>query len=82
MFTLPKTEFISEKSTKHPRVSHHAAPFFSAFTHFLKKYIIIIKKFERFSFLRSLIGEGGNKVAICPNCGEISIYIEDVDKIK
>ena len=36
--------------------------FFSAFTQFLKKYVIIIKKFVRFSFLRSLIGEGGDRV--------------------
>ena len=43
-------------------MSHRAAPFFSAFTHFLKKYVIIIKKFVRFSFLRSLIGEGGDRV--------------------
>ena len=40
----------------------HAAPFFHTFTHFLKKYVIIIKKFVRFSFLRSLIGEGGDRV--------------------
>ena len=44
------------------RVSHYAAPFFSAFTPFLKKDVIIIKKFVRFSFLRSLIGEGGDRV--------------------
>ena len=25
---------------------------------------------------------GKPKVAICPNCGEVSIYIEDVDKLK
>ena len=31
------------------------------FTH-LKKYDIIVKKFVRFSFLRSLIGEGGDRV--------------------
>lgn len=24
---------------------------------------------------------GKPKVAICPNCGEVSIYIEDVDKL-
>ena len=36
--------------------------FFSVFIHFLKKYVIIIKKFVRFSFLRSLIGEGGDRV--------------------
>ena len=43
-------------------MSHHAAPLFFAFTHFLKKYVIIIKKFVRFSFLRSLIDEGGDSV--------------------
>ena len=25
---------------------------------------------------------GKPKVAICPKCGEVSIYIEDVDKLK
>jgi hypothetical protein len=25
---------------------------------------------------------GAPKVAICPKCGEVSIYIEDVDKLK
>ena len=25
---------------------------------------------------------GEPKVAICPNCGEVSIYLEDVEKIK
>ena len=35
---------------------------FLIFTHFLKKYVIIIKKFVRFWFLRSLIGEGGDRV--------------------
>jgi hypothetical protein len=25
---------------------------------------------------------GTPKVAICPKCGEVSIYIEDVDKLK
>lgn len=25
---------------------------------------------------------GEPKVAICPNCGEVSIYLEDVDKLK
>lgn len=25
---------------------------------------------------------GKPKVAICPDCGEVSIYIEDVDKLK
>ena len=25
---------------------------------------------------------GKPKVAICPNCGEVSIYIENVDKLK
>ena len=38
---------------------------FCAFTNFLKKYDIIIKKFVRFSYLRSLIGEGGDKVTDC-----------------
>ena len=25
---------------------------------------------------------GKTKVAICPNCGEVSIYIEDLEKLK
>lgn len=25
---------------------------------------------------------GEPKVAICPNCGEVSIYLEDIDKLK
>ncbi|QNO14177.1 nucleic acid-binding protein [Alkalicella caledoniensis] len=25
---------------------------------------------------------GKPKVAVCPNCGEISLYIEDVDKLQ
>lgn len=25
---------------------------------------------------------GTPKVAVCPNCGEISIYLEDVDKLR
>ena len=25
---------------------------------------------------------GKPKVAICPNCGEVSIYIEDLEKLK
>jgi hypothetical protein len=25
---------------------------------------------------------GAPKVAICPKCGEVSIYVEDVDKLK
>lgn len=25
---------------------------------------------------------GKPKVAVCPNCGEVSVYIEDVDKLK
>jgi hypothetical protein len=25
---------------------------------------------------------GKPKVAICPECGEVSIYVEDVDKLK
>lgn len=30
-----------------------------------------------------LRGRMGNpKVAICPNCGEVSIYLEDLDKLK
>ena len=25
---------------------------------------------------------GTPKVAVCPNCGEVSIYLEDVDKLR
>lgn len=25
---------------------------------------------------------GKPKVAVCPNCGEVSIYIEDIDKLR
>jgi hypothetical protein len=25
---------------------------------------------------------GKSKVAICPNCGEVSIYVENIDKLK
>lgn len=25
---------------------------------------------------------GGPKVAICPECGEVSIYVEDLDTVK
>lgn len=32
----------------------------------------------------SILGNelGKVKVAVCPNCGEISIYFDDVDKLK
>ena len=39
-----------------------SALFLCGFPHFLKKYVIIIKKFVRFSFFRSLISEGGDRV--------------------
>jgi len=41
-------------------------------------YGIVLKNNEK--WLKSRIGEP--KIAICPNCGEVSIYIENIDKLE
>ena len=42
-------------------------------------YGIVISTAEN-ALLKGRIGKP--KVAICPQCGEVSIYVEDVDKLK